>query len=229
MTTQLQLADQWQYEVAAMLSQVGSIAVPPEILSKLHVGLPLTEGERRIYASRGQVGYDLLARIPRLEAVARMVRGQSADSSAQTGEGSGEASALGSRMLRVAAAFDDLIMHGTPFAAAATKMGHSQSYDPALVAALETMVEGESRTEICSLRIADLQPGMVLNADVRTRAGLLLLGKGQEITPSVIARLRGFVGANGVVEPLSVACRRPMPLEEEDTGQLVPAARGKGE
>jgi hypothetical protein len=78
-----------------------------------------------------------------------------------------------------------------------------------LLDALATVREGDASLEICSVRIAQLRPGMILRADVRSRTGQLLLGKGQEITPSVIARLLSFGNSStGVVEPLSVMFRQ---------------------
>jgi hypothetical protein len=48
---------------------------------------------------------------------------------------------------------------------------------------------------------------MVLRADVRSRTGQLL-DMEQQMTPSVIARLRGVAASSaGVVEPLSVVFR----------------------
>ena len=211
----LQLPDRWQYEVAAMLSQIGCIAVPPEILNKLHLGQALTESERKVYASRCQVAHDLLAKIPRLDVVARMVQGQNAAVSAPAATAAIGPATLGSRMLRVANRLDEFVMMGVPLAEAAARLKADKSFDPAMIAAMETMAEGEAQTEIVSIRIAQLRVGMVLNADVRSRTGLLLLGKGQEITPSVIARLCSFAASPaGVAEPLTVAVRRAVPIEQ---------------
>jgi DNA-binding NarL/FixJ family response regulator len=206
----LGLPDRWQYEVAALLSQIGSIAVPPEILDKLNLGESLTGEERKVYGSRWQVAHDLLAKIPRLEVVAKMVQGLGNSSSVPA---TSEPSALGSRMLRLAIEWDELVMSGTPLPVAIAKLKTNKAHDPAMVAALETMVEGDGEIEICSIRIAKLRVGMVLHSDVHSRSGVLLLGKGQEITPSVIARLRGFAASpSGVTEPLTVAVRRAVPI-----------------
>lgn len=211
----LNLPEQWQYEVAALFSQIGGIAVPPEILDKVNLGEPLTEGERKLYASRWQVAHDLLAKIPRLEVIAKMVLGQGSATVTAAVASSTDPANLGSRMLRVAIGLDELMMRGLPLADAVAKLKGNKGYDPAMVAALETMGEGDGQPEICSIRIAQLRTGMVLHSDVHSRTGVLLLGQGQEITPSVIARLRGFAAsAAGVAEPLSVAVRKAVPAHQ---------------
>jgi hypothetical protein len=128
-------------------------------------------------------------------------------------------------MLRVAIGLDELVMKGTLLAAAVAKLKANKSYDTGMVAALETMAEGDGQMEICSIRIAQLRMGMVLQSNVTSRTGLLLLCKGQETTPSVIVRLRGFAASpSGVVEPLTVAVRRAAP----GTGLDLPVAAKEG-
>lgn len=213
----LELPDRWQYEVAALLSQIGSIAVPPEILDKLNLGEPLSAEERKVYSSRWQVAHDLVAKIPRLEVVAKIVQSLGSAPRAAPALSPADQAVFGGQMLRLAIALDELVMDGKPLAAAVARLKLNRAFDPAMLAALETMVEGDSQIEICSIRIAKLRVGMVLHSDVQSRTGVLLLGKGQEITPSVIARLRGFAAsASGVIEPLTVAVRTAIPIGQAD-------------
>jgi response regulator RpfG family c-di-GMP phosphodiesterase len=207
MCKHLQAANLWQYEVAAMLSQIGSIAVPPDLLEKVELGEKLDEDDRQTYCGQYQQAYDLLAKIPRLDLIAQMVRGQSGTRSTP-GNMPGDPAALGIRMLRVARAFDELVTAGKSPESAVVRMRVSHPAESALLDALASMGEVDASLELRRVRIAQLSSGMVLRADVRSRTGQLLLGKGQEITPSVIARLRVFgASTTGVIEPLSVAVR----------------------
>ena len=45
---------------------------------------------------------------------------------------------------------------------------------------------------------------MVLKRDLVTKAGLVLMGKGQELTPSAVARIHNFARSAGVLEPIAV-------------------------
>ena len=67
-----------------------------------------------------------------------------------------------------------------------------------------------TRRESCAARracaLGDLEPGMVLAASVRTKSGHILVTSGQEVSPSMIARLANFHATDDpVAEPLFVA------------------------
>src|ERR1022692_4876094 len=51
MSARLDLPGRWQFEVAAMLSQIGSVTVPPEVMDKYYRRDPLTPEETQILAS----------------------------------------------------------------------------------------------------------------------------------------------------------------------------------
>ena len=74
---QLKLENMWQYELAAMLSQLGCVTVPADTLARLFAGAELPEEEAAMYRQHPKIGGQLLENIPRLEIVARMVAGQS--------------------------------------------------------------------------------------------------------------------------------------------------------
>jgi hypothetical protein len=61
------------------------------------------------------------------------------------------------------------------------------------------------------VKVAELRKGMLVGADVRSSRGLLLLGKGQEVTEAAIARLLTFHRTVGVAEPIPVVIRRATP------------------
>ena len=68
----------WQYGLAAMLSQLGNLTLPPDTAAKRNRGAPLSPPELAMAAEAPNVAYRLLARVPRLEDVAEMVRLQDA-------------------------------------------------------------------------------------------------------------------------------------------------------
>ncbi|MEO2046534.1 MAG: HD domain-containing phosphohydrolase [Pirellulales bacterium] len=73
---ELKVDNAWEIELAAMLSQVGCVTIPETTLAKLSFGEKLTMEERRIYHGHPQVGHDLIAKIPRLENVAKIIARQ---------------------------------------------------------------------------------------------------------------------------------------------------------
>src|SRR5690606_31553364 len=71
--SELGIRDLWEIEVAAMLSQVGAVTLPPEIAEKLFSGAPLGPDEQRLVDGVPAVSASLISHIPRLEGVARTI------------------------------------------------------------------------------------------------------------------------------------------------------------
>jgi len=212
----LNLADRWQYELAAMLSQIGCVTVPPDTLEKFYKQQPLNAAEQEILSSQNQVGHNLLAKIPRLESVARMVAEQK---SAWAEKGaSPELVKTGAQLLRIASDCDEQVMRGVPFATVLSQMGTSHDYHPPFVAALQKLQVEESKSETRWLNLVQLKPGMIVSAGIYSQTGLLLLAKGQEVTDSAIARLNSFSSLFGVIEPISVV----VPYSEQTAKPIPP-------
>lgn len=144
---QLQLPDPWQFELAAMLSQIGCVTLPSNTLEKVYTQEPLSEDEQRMFVSHPLIGGELLANIPRLEAIARMIEGQQrafityppSRSSTEnlTSEG---IVALGAQILKVALDFDQLAMRGLPRDEALARLWMREGeYNPRVVTALENL------------------------------------------------------------------------------------------
>lgn len=137
---QLQLPNQWQLEVAAMLCQVGCVTVSPAILEKDYAGKPLTEDEQHLYGAHPSVGSTLIGHIPRFEPVARMIAGQQIpfSSYALLPDSAEEREImLGAQILKVALGFDLTVAGGlSPNAALEEMKSRPQEYNPELVVAL---------------------------------------------------------------------------------------------
>ena len=70
----LNVTPTWDLEAAALLSQIGTVTLPPELILKARLGHTLTAGgEKEVFERVPAVGSSLLAQIPRLEGVARMI------------------------------------------------------------------------------------------------------------------------------------------------------------
>jgi response regulator RpfG family c-di-GMP phosphodiesterase len=109
---QLGVESSWKYEVAAMLSQVGCVVMPPEVVEKKYRNEPLTPEETRLFKSHPQIGHDLIAKIPRLQEVAEIIAYQEKHYNGQgtpRDDRRGKAIPLGARILHVALALDALL------------------------------------------------------------------------------------------------------------------------
>ncbi len=203
----LGLGDSWEIRLASMLSQLGCLTVPDEILRKALTALPMTDEERKMYDGHPQIAGQLLEKIPRLEAVAEMVSKHmvTPDSTALTGEASTwDFSLAGGQVLRAAAELDRLISSGaTRGEAYATLRDEAILPTPILQAVAKVKIEddGEKTLSAC---VADLRNGMVMDQDLKSAAGVLLVAKGQEVSETMILRLTNYRGRNGVEEPFRV-------------------------
>lgn len=207
----MQIKDEWQIEIAAMLSQIGCVIVPEDTLIKAYSASMLSQAEQEMFHSHVDVGRNLIKNIPRLEQVAEIIgyqeklydgTGIPADSR------KGDAIPLGSRILKVALDYDSLVASGkTPPEACLIMETRQGWYDPDVLHALEEISDLEKVQEIRFVTVEELSPGMVLADDVLTAAGVLLVKKGQEVLPSLKMRLLNYKKTRGVREPIKVAIR----------------------
>jgi CheY-like chemotaxis protein len=220
MVETLQLPDRWQYELAAMLSQVGCVVVPPEIIDKAHLGRFLSADEQTLLASQKRVGHKLVGKVPRLELVARMVAEQS--SGWPGSETVPEPVRTGAHLLRLALDFDETIMRGKSAAEALIGMRDKRDYNAKYLAALQRLRVGEAISENKHVSLAQLRPGMVIAADLYSKTGVLLLAKGQEVTESAVDRIESFAKLYGIAEPIVVAVPGAQTSEPAAPAQLAP-------
>jgi response regulator RpfG family c-di-GMP phosphodiesterase len=213
MALELKLSGVWQYEIAAMLSQIGCITLEPDTLERIYAGEEISEEEKAAFAAHPAVGRDLLAKIPRLEAVAQMIAGQNLPFTGRDhapGLLEGSTASTGAQMLRAALDFDRLVTCGRSYEDAVASMRQRETeYNPACVEALATFARPQNRADVQIVKSADLAEAMVVDQDVRARTGLLLLARGQEVTPSVLGRLRAFARKAGIIEPIRVLVPKP--------------------
>ncbi len=202
--THFEIRERWPVEVAAMLSQIGSVTLPPETLAKLHGSGVLKPAEQEMLDRMPVFVDQCLSNIPRIEPVREILRlssrrfeGSTQDPNASTGSDL----PWGARALRIALDFDSLQSEESPaqypFAIMRGRIGH---YDPLILEAFAKL-HGESQTvRMVELQIRDLAIGMIFGEDLISAAGVLLVARGQEVTPGLLARLRNI--------PADVAGRR---------------------
>lgn len=206
---EMRLSDPWRYELAAMLSQIGCVALPGDLLDRVAAGADLSSDEQEMYRSHPGIAAKLLANIPRLESVSLMIsrQGEVADNTCVTPSRARRAEEIecGARILRAAVEFDRLLGQGVRSAKAATQLGESAPpHDERVLSALRTFGEDEEGSVTKMVTVSDLTTSMIADADIFSRNGLLLLSKGQEVSYTVIVRLRNFAAGTGVFEPFRV-------------------------
>jgi response regulator RpfG family c-di-GMP phosphodiesterase len=204
----LQLAPHWQWGLAALVSQIGCVALPNELLSKVETEKPLSDEERRLHESHPEVAGKLLASIPRMADVADIVTaqfgplnidGQPADLKQWNVRSTGRL------LLRTAIEFDRLTLGGMRREVAASALHASMPGIPKVVIdGLRGMVLPSQERITRRLKLKDLTAGMILDEDLVSPKGIRLVPAGQEVTRSLIVRLTSIASGVGVVEPFRV-------------------------
>jgi len=210
----LGLHDQWQVEVAAMLSQIGCVTLPPDVTEKLYHGQALTQTELAMTDRLPEITEQLLANIPRLETVREILRYQNKrfDGTGPPDDGvRREAIPWGARALKAVLDLDSLQAQGMSTQAALDTMSQRRGwYDESILQALAE-IHGSVSPQLIETELSlwSLQAGMIFAEDVTTPTGLLLVARGQEVTPSLLERIKNFSLRIGVKEPIRMLVKRP--------------------
>jgi CheY-like chemotaxis protein len=206
----LGMRERWHVEVAAMLSQLGFITLPPETVEKVYYGRPLSEAEERMVGKVPEVTGRLLDNIPRLEPVREILAVCNKPYRRSSAADDPEKRLVGraGHVLRVAIDFDALETQGSPASLAVDTMrGRAERYEPEVLAALsEVRGAGASHDEVRELPLSALSAGMIFAEDVKMASGALLVARGYEITAGFVERARNFRPGT-MKEPVRVIVR----------------------
>jgi len=201
--------NRWELEISAMLSQIGCVMLPQEVVDKVYHGLVMTEHEHGMVERVPAIAEKILADIPRMEGVRAILRYQGRRFSGvgyPKEEPHREKLPLGSRLLKLILDFDALEARGIPEEIAFdTLRGREGWYDPALLGAFAKCLGNAGKyVDVLEIKLAALSPGMILAEDIRTQSGGLLVARGHEVTEGLVERIRNFGSGQGVCEPIRV-------------------------
>jgi len=190
--TSMKLPNVWQYEVAAMMSQLGCVTLPSETIEAVYSGEKLSATEQTQYDAHPSVAYDLLSKIPRLEPIAWMIEHQNRPVR-EVEDSEKKDMRLGAEILRLTLAYEKLIHKGVSRTEAVhTLTGQNKNFSPQFFDALVELDPNSDEGEIRQCRIEALATGMIIQQDVRTGEGELLVSKGQEVTSPLLSKLKNF-------------------------------------
>lgn len=192
----LGMRERWQVEVAAMLSQLGCVALPHDVAEKVYYGKPLTEKEQMMVARVPETTEQLLAHIPRLEVIRDILHrfARHAQRFEPATDPTEQLVARGVHLLRVATDFDALETQGVPPVMAAVQLRDaSAKYDDDVLRALYQLF-GNDRAglEVAQVPTDKLRVGHVLAEDLMLETGSLLVARGYTVTAGFLERLRNF-------------------------------------
>ncbi len=203
----LHLPRLWQYEIAALMSQIGCMTLPGEVLNKIYAGHDLTQDETDMYTNHPMVGKALLEKIPRLEHVTQMIALQQKRFDEYTDDLAGstfEEILTGAQILKAVIDFDrQLFLGKTSREALSWLRKQKKCYNPSVLDTLEK-VKVTIHEHILSLHVGQITAGMVAAEDVLAKNGVLIIPKGQTITGPLLQGMKNFSKQVGLIEPIRV-------------------------
>lgn len=180
----LSIEPRWEVEVAALLSQLGCVTLSPELVDRWYHHRSLTPDEQDIIDRLPHTSTDLVAHIPRLETVREIIHRQYDPPSAP-------GLPAGARLLAIARDFDVLIGAGERAEQALAHMERDAvRYDKRMLDAFRSLRSDKApAADIRDMRLCDVRPGMIFATDVHSPRGVLLIARGQRVTPSLRERI----------------------------------------
>jgi CheY-like chemotaxis protein len=182
----------WDLELAAMLGDIGRVALPDGAKGEVYD------------AKAAEIGRSLLANIPRLERVAELVG--TSHLKALPPDASNHA-----KMLLIAREVLRLEGEGIGRKEAVGRLLKDARFDQALIAKLIEFYSPrvEKKVERYPIAPAELLVGQMLLEDVYTSDKRLLITAGSQVTEVVLSKLRSYAEMVGIKEPIYVNARIP--------------------
>ncbi len=188
----LNLTPSWQVEAAAMLSQIGWITIPADIANKFATNLPMSPEEAGRFHQHPAAAARIIERIPRLQAVAKIIEAQAAPFM-PTLEPDSDQVRFGAAILHAAIDFDERRRRGLSHADAVVDMRlRADHYHPKILAVMTRIEELETAERTKVVPLTRLAPGMILEQDICARNGMCIVGRGLQMTATMLERVQGF-------------------------------------
>jgi response regulator RpfG family c-di-GMP phosphodiesterase len=211
----LKITQTWDLEIAAMLSPLGFVTLPAELIKKMNMGISLTGPEKDLVRRVPEVGANLLSHIPRLETVSKIVLYQNKNydgTNFPVNHVAGDDIPVGARILKVLSDLLHLEAAKIPrFKALEQMQARVGFYDPRVLDTafvcfdiyLETATSAKASGKPISLK--ELAVGQVLCSNIETEEGVLMAPAGTTISPFILERLRSYQELNRLKEPIRIA------------------------
>lgn len=182
----------WQVKTAASLSHMGYITLPTAVLEHYYSGHRLSPNEEAMMMGQVENTASLLDKIPRMAPVVKIIHESSASRNTAAVR-TRDPIAFGANILHTAGELDRRLMHGISRQEILRGMAlHTEEFNEEIVKAVAMVKATESSGNRRVVMIDQLANGMVVDEDVRTKDGMLIVPKGYVVNDTARRRLRNF-------------------------------------
>ena len=196
-------SSQWQLSVAAGLSQIGWVTIPNEVVDKYDRQQPLSDSERAMVEEIPRHSAKFVSRIPGLEVISQIIELQPL--LAETAD----IESLEPEVVECAKLLDLTLTYNS----FSEKLSSTEALNSVaqidrfreqkeLLNKLEVAVNDTS--EVICINLDKLRENMILEQDMTTTDGMLVVPDGQVITESLILRLKNYDANQGILQPFKV-------------------------
>jgi hypothetical protein len=190
LAARLGVPDFWQLEAAALLSQLGYAALPSALLEKVYLGQSLSAEEQARVDNVPDMANKLLEHIPRLEPVLQILAALKWNDTQLAALGDGTIG-LGTRILSIILEYDALAARGISHEAVCAQLSaRSARFGSKLIGQLDACIGGgEQHEQALEIPLAQVVCGMILQEELRTPTGVLIVPKGFEVSKTFLDRI----------------------------------------
>ncbi len=182
----------WELEAAALLSQIGFVSLPSDLVERAVYGESLNASEKLLIGEVPKVTQGLIECIPRLENVVSIIA--HATGNAQGALPLPEEVAKDAAVLMLVLDFVHLKCRGedADVAIETLRARYGAQHRVLLTHLMSVVGVMQSEPAVRKVPLREVLPGMVMLDDLRTDEGTLLASGGYEVSQSFVDRMRMF-------------------------------------
>jgi len=195
--TELKALSSQSMDMVILLSHIGCVALPPELLEDLEAGKRPSKEDMQIFYTHPSIAAHLLGNMPRMAKIAEIIRHQNTPVSQDP--------PLAARILKACIDMDQMELTGaSPDKALDFMASRPKVYDQKVLESLRRVTEEGMHARCLNVTVAELEPGMVMQRDMVTASGTVLLNKGEALSEASHLRVQTFHDLLQVQEPICV-------------------------
>lgn len=172
-------------DMVVLLSNIGCVGLSPVLLKKIEKGTDVTKEDMKTFRTHPGIAARLLENIPRMGKIAEIILHQHTPCSQKP--------PLAARILKVCIDLDQFKTKGASSEKALAHMHkRPETYDHTVVEAMMRLQTDAKKSQCPPISVADLQPGMIMQQDMVTEDGTVLLHKGDALSEVSHMRVQTF-------------------------------------
>jgi CheY-like chemotaxis protein len=204
----IKLPDAWTLELAVMLSHLGYVGMPPELLERAYTGKPIDANEKALLAGASKTAHNLMSGIPRIDAVLAIVDklGEPLPALEGVQHGTKEGQVPWAVNVILTAERADQLSFSHPLPRMIADVLKAEKYNRIITEALSrAKFPSLEQRKTLQITARELESGMFLVEDALSDAGVLMAKGGQEVTPTIAVLLKRMAARQNLKEPLTVS------------------------